>query len=173
MDAAKLEKRIKYLLYFFIFALAVSGLTAIPLHWEIDLLNRFFGQGSWMQSLWPAMTTWILFVHQGITNAFDSYPFLQYGTDWLALAHIVIAIAFVGVLRDPVRNVWVIEFGMIACVLVIPTALIFGALRQIPFFWRLIDCSFGVVGIVPLWLLRRDIKTLEGNSVIQRLRQIR
>jgi hypothetical protein len=35
----------------------------------------------------------------------------------------VIAIAFIGPWRDTVKNIWVIEFGMIACVLVVPFAL--------------------------------------------------
>jgi len=39
----------------------------------------------------------------------DGYPFIAYGTDWLAFAHFVIAIAFIGPWRDPVRNVWVVE----------------------------------------------------------------
>ncbi len=82
---------------------------------------------------------------------------------------IVIAVAFVGPLRDPVRNLWVVEFGMIACVLVVPLALICGPLRGIPFFWRLIDCSFGVLGIIPLWLCRRAIleirrREMEGQT---------
>ncbi len=161
MSTAKLEKRIKFLTIFFIIALAISGITAVPLRWEIDLLDRFIGQGTWMHSLWPAMAGWISFVHEGLIHTFDTYPFLQYGTDWLAFAHIVLAIAFVGALRDPVRNVWVIEFGLIACLLVIPTALIFGALRGIPFFWRLLDCSFGVVGLIPLGWVWRDVKRLE------------
>jgi len=28
-------------------------------------------------------------------------------------------------------------------------------LRGIPPYWQLIDCSFGVFGIIPLWLARR------------------
>lgn len=60
-----------------------------------------------------------------------------------------------GPLRDSVRNVWVVTFGMIACVLVVPYALVFGAVRGIPFWWRLIDCSFGVVGILPWWVFCR------------------
>jgi hypothetical protein len=40
------------------------------------------------------------------------------------------ALSFVGALRDPVRNRWLFDFGLIACVLVIPYALVFGALRQ-------------------------------------------
>jgi hypothetical protein len=49
---------------------------------------------------------------------------------------------------------------MIACVLVVPFALLVGGLRGIPMFWRLIDCSFGVVGIVPLSLARRYTRRL-------------
>ena len=87
-----------------------------------------------------------------VAEANERYPFLFYGTDWLAFGHLVIAIAFLGPLRDPVRNIWVIEWGMIACVLVIPAAMVCGPIRGIPFWWRLIDCSFGVVGILPLIL---------------------
>ena len=46
---------------------------------------------------------------------------------------------------------------MIACVLIVPLALICGPLRGIPPFWQLIDCSFGVFGIIPLWLCRNAI----------------
>jgi hypothetical protein len=56
----------------------------------------------------------------------------------------------------------VITFGIIACFGVIPLALIAGAIRQIPFYWRLIDCSFGIFGIVPLWLGRKNIAMLES-----------
>ena len=83
------------------------------------------------------------------------YPFLAYGTDWLAFAHLVIAVAFVGAWRDPLRNVWVLDFGLIACAMVIPLALICGPLRGIPWFWRLLDCSFGVLGSIPLFMARR------------------
>jgi hypothetical protein len=83
---------------------------------------------------------------------------LLWARTWLAFGHIAIAVFFLGPLRDPVRNLWVIWAGMIACVLVIPWAMVFGPIRGIPFFWRLIDCSFGVVGIVPLYLAYRCIR---------------
>jgi hypothetical protein len=89
--------------------------------------------------------------------SYGSYPFLAYGTDWLAFAHIVIAIAFWGPIKDPVRNVWVVEFGMIACVSVIPLALVCGPIRGIPFYWQLIDCSFGVVGLIVLIIVHKMI----------------
>jgi len=72
-----------------------------------------------------------------------------------------VAVFFIGVWRDPVRNVWVVHAAMVACIGVIPLALICGYVRGIPFFWRLIDCSFGVFGIVPLWLLLRQIRRME------------
>ncbi len=162
-----LRKRVRYLLCFFILALLVSGLTAFPLRAEIDFLARTIGDSTFMEDFWPAMAHWISSVHHGITETNRDYPFLFYGTDWLAFAHIVIAIAFIGPLRDPVKNIWIIESGMIACVFVIPTALICGHIRAIPFFWRMIDCSFGIIGIIPLWLTRhyiRQIIALEKGS---------
>lgn len=157
MKTQILEKRVGYLLIFFTVLLVISGLTAIPIKWGIDLLQNMVGEGTFMEQAWPAMAHWISFVHQGITEMKQEHPFIFYGTDWLAFGHIVIAIGFIGPLRDPVKNIWVIESGMIACVLVIPVAMIFGPLRGIPFFWRLLDCSFGVFGIIPLWLARNYI----------------
>ena len=54
-----------------------------------------------------------------------------------------------------------IQFGLIACGGVIPLALIAGHVRQIPVGWRLIDCSFGVFGAIPLLLCWRAIRQLE------------
>ena len=97
---------------------------------------------------------WIERVRDGLDAADAQYPFLLYGTDWLAFAHLVIAVAFYGPYRDPVRNIWVIEFGMIACAGIIPLALICGPIRGIPFWWTVIDMSFGVFGVIPLYVVR-------------------
>jgi len=102
--------------------------------------------------IFPALVQWIEKINQGVQNGYSHYPFLAYGTDWLAFGHIAIAIAFIGPLRDPVRNIWVVEFGMIACILIIPWTLIFGAIRNIPFFWQLVDMSFGIFEMIPLWM---------------------
>jgi hypothetical protein len=155
-----LQRRIRLLLIFFICALSLAGLTAIPLKWELRLLNGWFGTNSFLSPILPSLADWISRVNDSVQHGYGEYPLLAYGTDWLAFAHIVIAAAFVGPLRDPVRNIWVIEFGMIACVLILPWALIFGVLREIPWFWTLIDMSFGVFGILPLWWVRRDIRKL-------------
>jgi hypothetical protein len=84
-----------------------------------------------------------------------------YGTDWLAFAHVVIAIAFIGPFKDPVKNRWVIEFGIIACILIVPWVFVFAGIRELPFFWKLIDWSFGILGIIPLWLARKYTLLLE------------
>ncbi len=149
--------RVRALLLFFILALTASGLTAIPLQWELGVLDRLLGSGSSLGNLVPALASWLTLVRAGLSNVYSDYPFLAYGTDWLAFAHIVIAVAFIGPLRDPVRNIWVVEFAMIACLLIIPWTLIFGSLRGIPLFWRLVDMSFGIFGLFPLYLARREI----------------
>jgi hypothetical protein len=98
---------------------------------------------------------WIAKVRLGLDDTYSNYPFIAYGTDWLAFAHIVISIFFIGVIINPIKNIWIIYTGIIACIGVIFIAMICGPIRGIPFYWRLIDCSFGIVGLIPLiWSLR-------------------
>lgn len=153
-------RRIRALLVFFIIALAISGLTAIPLAWGSRLLAAWFGPGTWPAGLWPALGQWIGFLAEGIAATAARYPFMFYGTDWLAFGHVAIAVAFFGPLRDPIKNIWVVEFGIIACLLVIPWALIFGPLREIPFWWRLVDSAFGIGGLLVLLPAYRLIRRL-------------
>ena len=152
--------RIRALLIFFMIGLIISGLSAVPLQWEVEILKRLFGSGSLVSQFLPPVSAWIDLVYQGVRNGYGQYPFLAYGTDWLAFGHVSIALAFIGPIREPVKNLWVVEFGMIVCALVIPWTLIFGPLRGIPFFSMLADMSFGVLGIIPLWLARRSILKL-------------
>ncbi|MGE0455505.1 MAG: hypothetical protein AB7O37_14625 [Vicinamibacteria bacterium] len=107
------------------------------------------------------VAVWLRTVDDGVRASAERAPFMYYGTDWLAFGHFMIAIAFVGALRDPVRNRWLFEFGMIACACVPVWALAFGELRGIPLWWRAIDASFGIVGFVPAWLGHRWTGELE------------
>jgi hypothetical protein len=146
----------------FMVGLVLSGVTAFPLAHEVEWLDREVHA----PALRDVATTmhlqaWIERVDHGWQETNNKYPFLAYGTDWLAFAHLVIALAFIGPWIDPVRNRWVITFGLIACVGVIPLALIAGAVRGIPWGWRLIDCSFGVVGSLPLLVCRHHILAIE------------
>jgi hypothetical protein len=152
-----LKKQIRSRLLFFIVSLVLSGVTAFPIQWQLSIAHTLIDQ--W--NLNNLFTQWIEHVHEGVTHTYDRFGFMAYGTDWLAFAHLVIAAAFIGPLKDPVKNVWVIQFGMIACGGVIPLALIAGSIRGIPFFWQLLDCSFGLIGGLLLFLLYRKIRQLE------------
>ena len=148
---------IKRLIIFFMAALVVSGLTAMPAEGELAFLSRCFAPDTMIGG-------WIEKVYTGVADTNNKYPFIAYGYDWLAFAHFVLAILLIGPLRDPVKNKWVIEFSMIACVLVIPFAFAAGHYRGIPLWWRLIDCSFGIIGLIPLAICLRNINRLEQLS---------
>jgi hypothetical protein len=152
-----LRHRIKLLTWLFIVGLVLSGGTAIPLQGELNLsVNLFRSNGESSE-----LAQWLMRVRDALEQTQAQHPFLFYGTDWLAFGHFVIALVFIGALRDPVRNRWLFDFGLIACVLVIPYALVFGGLRGIPIWWRLIDCCFGVFGFIPLWFCRQWTVALE------------
>jgi hypothetical protein len=155
-------QRIRFWLGVFIVGLVLSGITALPLQSELGWMVSILHAG-WLRPVAESthLLAWIERVSDGVSATNASYPFMAYGTDWLAFAHLAIAVAFIGPYIDPVRNKWVITFGLIACVGVIPLALIAGQVRGIPLPWRLIDCSFGIVGSVPLLICRRSIRTLE------------
>ncbi|MFE5510613.1 hypothetical protein ACFQ9J_08370 [Streptomyces sp. NPDC056529] len=158
-----LLKRIRTWLVLFVVCLVLSGLTAFPLVTELRLLDSALtGWAAPVADALPGLAEWIHRVRGGLETADRDAPYLLYGNDWLAFAHLVIAVAFHGVWRDPVRNVWVVEFGMIACVGIVPLALICGPVRDIPFWWSVVDMSFGVFGILPLLLVRRLITRLEA-----------
>ena len=149
----KTRKQVRQLLLFFMIMLLLSGLTAIPIEWELSIATRFLSDtliGQWLDKVYSAIRT-----------TGNAYPFLFYGYDWLAFAHIILALVFIGPIKDPVRNKWVVEFGIYACLLIIPFALMAGHIRGIPFWWRLIDCSFGIIGLIPLIASHTRIIKLE------------
>jgi len=156
---------IRVWLILFIVCLAASGITAFPLATELRFASAtLHGIGAPLAQWFPGLTEWVDRVMNAVVLTGRRYPFIFYGTDWLAFAHLVIAVAFIGPLRDPVRNIWIVVWGMIACVGVIPLALIAGAVRGIPLGWQLIDMSFGVIGIIPLIIVFRLIRRLEQSN---------
>lgn len=162
MEKADQLRRIRFWLAVFITGLVLSGITAFPLQTELRWLVKLLH----LAAIEPlARSThllgWIARVQGAVESTNAAYPFLAYGTDWLAFAHLVIAAAFVGPWIDPVRNKWVITFGLIACAGVIPLALVAGPIRGIPIPWRMVDCSFGIIGAIPLVICRRSIRVLE------------
>jgi len=154
--------RIRAWTLFFIAALVFSGLSAIPLQPELDVLVHYFAQDQP-----PTMLgSWLLQVQSGVHDVNTRWPFMGLGTDWLAFGHVVIGLGFIGLLKDPLRNEWLVTWGILACLLVIPWAWCFGGLREIPWGWRLIDCSFGVGGLVPMLLIRGYIAKLKKRQQV-------
>jgi hypothetical protein len=145
--------------------LVLSGLTAFPLLPELRLISEVLhAELSPAEALAPGLVEWIDRVAAGLEASYGSYPFIAYGTDWLAFAHLVIAVAFIGPYRDPVRNVWVVHWGMVCCLGIVPLALIAGAVRGLPPGWQVIDISFGVAAIIPLLIVHRLTRELERRG---------
>jgi hypothetical protein len=148
--------RIKICMYIIIIGLFLSGITAFPIQTELELFANNNSANS-------PIANWLHTIYNAIKTTNQNYPWLSYGTDWLAFAHVMLAILFIGPLINPVKNKWVIQFGIIACLSIFPLAFIAGSVRHIPLFWQFIDCSFGVFGCVPLFVALRDIQLLEGS----------
>jgi hypothetical protein len=164
-NQAKLLRRVRMLLVLFIVGLVLSGLTAFALETELRVLARWLGaEENASADAYTGFTFWIVKVRNGLIDTYAKYPFVAYGTDWLAFAHLILAVLFLGAVRDPIRNSWVITFGLIACVATFPLAFICGGVRGIPLGWQLIDCSFGVVGFVPLWMARGYVRQMERRT---------
>jgi hypothetical protein len=140
---------------FFMIALFLSGITAIPINNELEFLLRC--------NLPLSVQWWLKKVLNSYNIVETNYPFLLYGYDWLAFAHIILAILFIGPYRDPIRNIWVIQFGLIACLLIFPLAFIAGSIRGIPIGWQFIDCSFGLVGCIPLLIIYKKTQKLNNH----------
>jgi hypothetical protein len=153
--SARLKRSIRNWILFFMIALIFSGLTAFALEAELAWLNKVMPEDHW------GFHEWIGKVYFALKEMNSKYPFLAYGYDWLGFAHLVIAVVFIGPLIDPVRNIWILQFGLIACAMVFPLAFVAGYIRGIPFFWQLIDCSFGAIALIPLCICLKKIKTLE------------
>lgn len=148
----KTKQSIRKLVLLFMAVLFASGLTAFPLRAEMAYLVR------WNNVLPDYMAEWLSKVNDAVQTSPD---LLLYGTDWLAFAHLVIALFFIPVYLDPLRYQANISVGISACLLVFPLAFCCGHLRSIPFFHQLIDCSFGLFGAAFLFYIKQKIKRLE------------
>jgi hypothetical protein len=151
MERRALLTRYRIVLGLFVAGMIMSGLTALPLEAELTFISRLLGiSNPSAYADMQGLRHWIAFVCFGLQQTYARFPFLGYGTDWLAFGHFVIAAFFFLPLRDPVRYSGVLRVGLVACAGVFAVALICGPLRGIPFYWQLIDCSFGIIGAIPL-----------------------
>jgi hypothetical protein len=161
---AKLTASIRLCIWIIIIGLAISGITAFPIETELNILTglSLFNKG--------VLHDWLNQVYSAVRYVNITYPYLSYGTDWLAFAHLILAVLFIGPLQNPVKNKWVIEFEIIAAIAIFPLAFIAGELRGIPVFWRLGDCSFGVVAIIvliPCYKMIEKIELLDPENHLQ------
>lgn len=165
MDISSPVFRFRAVMLFFICGLLLSGITAFPLLFELRILTSLIGAGSAQSPEgYSGITFWILTVHHGLEQTYAQYPWIAYGTDWLAFGHIVIAMFFVGPLINPLSARAPIYTGILACIAVIPLAMICGPIRGIPFYWRIIDCSFGFFGVLPLIYCLRQLRVIERQA---------
>jgi hypothetical protein len=150
---------------FFMAGLVVSGATAIPIHAQLNAAVALLGEDLRADGAIPeGAAAWLRTLRDGIRGTADRAPFMFYGTDWLAFGHLMIALSFVGAVRDPLRNRWLYRFGMLACLAVPVWAFVFGPIRGIPVWWRVVDASFGALGFIPMWLCDRWIGTIERDA---------
>ena len=152
------RRRVRLCIWVIIIGLFLSGVTAFPIETQLALLVKHQPDNS------STLTNWLNRVYLAVKDINTRYPFISYGTDWLAFAHVMLAILFIGPLMDPVRNIWVVQFGIIAAVLIFPLAFIAGSIRSIPFFWQCIDCSFGVITLAILLPCHKWIKQMEASA---------
>jgi hypothetical protein len=146
---------IRRIILAFVVLLVLSGITAFPLKTEMAFLVKHL---NWFSDY---LQIWILKVHESVMATPDV---VLYGTDWLAFAHIVISLFFIPVYIHPVKYKLNIVVGMVACLGVFPLAFICGPIRGIPFFHQLIDCSFGVGGMILLYVVYKKINRLQETN---------
>lgn len=150
-----LRKKIRMALLLTIAGLIASGLSAIPLKTELNFVLQF------REQLPVLLVEWFDKVNLAITETSEKYPLVLYGYDWLGFAHVLIALAFIGPLLDPVKNQWVVIWGMMASALTIAMALVAERFRDIPFFWSLIDAAIGAGAFLILWICNTWINQLK------------
>lgn len=120
-------RTVRVVLTLFIPGSGLSGITAIPLVSQVNALVRLTSADEAMTSTWAV---WLRRIQTVLRETADEHPVLFHGTDWLAFGHLVIAVAFIGAWKDPMKNEWLFDFGLIACVMVIPWAFCSGLFEE-------------------------------------------
>ncbi len=177
-QSSALLTRIRLCIALVMAGLLLSGIASFPLVGESQALLNLLARSAHFSAGTP-LFDWVLRVHLALAANAISAPFLAYLTDGFALAHILFAILFLGPYRSPVRNQWVINFGLICCGGLLLLAFIAGPLRGIPVFWRWIDAAFALACALPLLLCRhylnilRHLDSTAQRNRIQKTRRIR
>ena len=156
----KLRRKIKIAVVITIIGLLLNGISAIPLRTELNIL---------LSNPWAFpkfINNWWMHLDKGVNETTNQYSFMRYGFDWLGFSHLLIAIAFIGPLKDPIKNEWVIKWGMIASGLGVLMALGWERLRSIPFWWSVVDASIVIIAFVILWFCNKWIQALKAATAL-------
>ena len=151
-------KRAKIMLGIIVFGLLVSGITVWPAVPELKAAVSIVRGDATPEG---TLHGFVVQAIEGLESMQADYPFMLYAHDWLAFAHIMLAILFAGAIRDPVRNVWIVQCGLIMCALVPVLAGICIPLRGIPGIWFWFDFAFAPAAALPLWIALKDIRRAE------------
>lgn len=166
MDAKKTLRVIRVCLVLFFLGILFGLHTVVFVEVETALFAKFLGRGTWMAQTLPVVSTWIDTLYVSITESYRAYPVMAYCMDWLSYACIVFALFIVGAIRDPVRNVWIIQVYLAGCVLASLLPWVVGPMRGVPVFWRVLDGSFGVMGFMILFVAYRLTRRLEREAKV-------
>lgn len=136
--------------------LFASGVTVWPWDWELRMaLSLLDAIG------WPAPLAELLHeIHTDMCRLREEESFVLYIADWLAYAHLVLTALFIMAMKDPVRNIMVVRFGLLCCATVPVLAVTCIPQRGIPLFWIAVDSSFALAA-VPLLIALRDLQRIE------------
>ena len=148
-----------------VFGLLVSAVTIWPAILELKMVVSI----AWGDTE-PAgvLHRFVLQAINGLEVMEADYPFMLYAHDWLAFAHIVLAILFAGAIRDPIRNIWIVQCGLMICALIPVLAGICIPIRGIPWIWFWIGFAFAPGAALPLWIALRDIRRAEADTIQKR-----
>ena len=152
-------RRPRIMLAIVAFGLFISGVTIWPWEVELELALRVFEALSAPVILLETLRT-ILADMRALREAGS---FVLYIADWLAYAHLVLTALFLMAMKDPVRNILVVRFGILCCLTVPILAVTCIPQRGIPLFWIFIDSSFAFAAI-PLWIALKDLRRLEADA---------
>lgn len=100
-DERKILKKIRGIIVFFMIALALSGITAFPIETELNTFFSVTGINSESVKDDPEIFKFLHYIKENVTETNQKAPQLAYGCDWLAFAHLVIALLFIGPYHDP------------------------------------------------------------------------
>ena len=162
INEQKTLRKIRIYLILFLLAFVFSLHMVVFIETDAELLAKYVGHDTFMEELSPSISAWMEHLNLAVSETYSSYPFIAYCMDWLCYAFVVIAIFLLGAIKDPVKNVWVVQVFLVACCLGLILPFIVGPIRDIPIFWRFFDSSFGLIGLLFLLLPYRLIRKLEA-----------